>query len=258
MNALRVLAADYPVIFELSLTIVGFVGLLLVTGVAYHRLGKAHGDGIMAMVRLVLTAGLLLLVWHLGGLEASGITRLGSWQVWLLALGGMLYFASAGLYAFYGKLAFSVSSIIRLPAARRAILTQIVPVLYEEILFRGVVLYVLFRTWGHTRTGTIGSVLLTAVLFAIPHLIAVFMGTSLSATLLLVVEGCIIAVWWGALVLWGGSLWPAVLLHYVVNVVIAVQDLTVPMVTPDTLAYRRILWFSIPLGALGVGLLAQV
>jgi hypothetical protein len=62
-------------------------------------------------------------------------------------------------------------------------------------------------------------------------------------------------VWWGALVLWGGSLWPAVLLHYVVNVVVPVQRLTVPMATPDTLAYRRILRFSIPLGMLGMGLL---
>ncbi len=39
------------------------------------------------------------------------------------------------------------------------------------------------------------------------------------------------------------------------NVVVEVQGLSTPMVTPDTLAYRRILWFSIPLGVLGIGLL---
>jgi membrane protease YdiL (CAAX protease family) len=102
----------------------------------------------------------------------------------------------------------------------------------------------------------IGSVVLTAVLFAVPHIVAVFMGVPLSAALILVVETCIIAVWWGALVLWGGSIWPAVLLHFVVNVVVTVQGLTVPMLTLDTLAYRRILWFSIPLGVIGIGLLA--
>jgi hypothetical protein len=100
-------------------------------------------------------------------------------------------------------------------------------------------------------------VILTAVLFAVPHIVAVFMGVSRSAALLLVVQTCIIAVWWGALVLWGGNIWPAVLLHYVVNVVVAVQGLTVPMVTPDTLAYQRLLWFSVPLGVLGIGLLVQ-
>ena len=105
----------------------------------------------------------------------------------------------------------------------------------------------LYSAWGHTRTGAISSVILTAALFAIPHLIGVFMGVSLPVTLLLVAETCIIAVWWGALVVWGKSIWPAVLLHYVVNVVIAVQGLIVPMVTPDTLAYQRLLLFSIPL-----------
>ena len=119
----------------------------------------------------------------------------------------------------------------------------------------GIAAYVLYSAWGHTRAGAIGSVVLTAVLFAIPHLTGVFMGVSLPATVMLVVEGCIIAVWWGALVLWGKSFWPAVLLHYVVNVVVSVQEQIVPMVTPDTVAYRRILFFSIPLGVLGIGLL---
>ena len=135
------------------------------------------------------------------------------------------------------------------------VLANAASVLHEEILFRGLVMYVLFRAWGHTRPGAIGSVVLTAILFAVPHLVAISMGVSPSAALLLVGQGCIIAVWWGALVLWGGSIWPAVLLHYVVNVVVAVQGMVVPMVTPDTLAYRRLLWFSVPLGVLGIGLL---
>jgi len=241
----------------LSLTFACFVSVLFLTGIVSSKLRKPYSEATATMIRLAVTAGLLLLIWRLGGLEGAGIARLGRWQVWLLAVGGMFYFAGAGLYAFYGKVAFDVSSFIRLPAARTVVLTQFVYVLHEEILFRGVVLCVLFRAWGHTGPGTIGSVILTAVLFAVPHIVAVFMGVSRSAALLLVVEGCIIAVWWGALVLRGGSIWPAVLLHYVVNVVVAVQGLTVPMVTPDTLAYRRILWFSVPLGVLGVGLLVQ-
>jgi membrane protease YdiL (CAAX protease family) len=248
-------AANYPVLFALSATLACFVFVLFLMGIISSKLRKPYGDAAAMMIRLAVAAGLVLLVWRLGGLEGSGIARWGRWQAWLLAVGGMLYHTSAGLHAFYGKVAFDVSSFARLPAARTIVLTQSVYVLHEEILFRGVVLYVLFRAWGHTGPGTIGSVILTAVLFAVPHIIAVFMGASRSAALLLVVEGCMIAVWWGALVLWGRSIWPAVLLHYVPNIVVAVQGLTVPMVTPDTLAYRRLLWFSIPLGALGVVLL---
>ncbi len=45
--------------------------------------------------------------------------------------------------------------------------------------------------------------------------------------------------------------------HFVVNAVVAVQGLTVPMVESEILAYRRLLWFSIPLAVLGIGLLIQ-
>ncbi len=254
---LNTFTANHPVIFVISLTLICFVGVLFATGIAYNKLRKPYGDVAATTLRLVIAVGLLLLIWHLGGWEESGVARSGRWPGWLLAVMGMLYMTGAGLYAFYGKVAFDASNLIRLPAARTIALTQIVFVLHEEILYRGVVLYVLFRAWGHTEAGTIASVVLTAVLFAIPHFVGIFMGLSRAAAVLLVVQGCIIAVWWGALVLWGGSLWPAVLLHYVPNVVIPAQGQTVPMVTPDTLAYRRLLWFSVPLGILGIGLLVQ-
>jgi len=255
MDTIRTFAASHPVLCALCLTLACFVLTLFVTGLALAKLRKPYGDAVAAIVRLALTAGLLWLVWHLGGLKASGIAQPGRWQIWLLALGGLLYFASAGLYAFYGKVAFDLSSFQRLPAARSIAVMNLVTVSHEEILFRGAVLYILLRAWGHTGQGRLGSVFLTAVLFAVPHLTAVFMGVSHPAALLLVVEGTVIAIWWGALVLAGGSIWPAVLLHYVVNVVVAVQGLNVPMVTPDTLAYQRLLWFSIPLGGIGVWLL---
>jgi len=104
---------------------------------------------------------------------------------------------------------------------------------------------------GVTRLGTFGGVVLTAMLFALPHIVGMFMGLSRQSALLLVLEGIVIAVWWGALVVWGGSIWPAVILHFVVNAVVKLQGLHVPMVTPD----KRLFYFSIPLGAAGIGLL---
>jgi len=43
----------------------------------------------------------------------------------------------------------------------------------------------------------------------------------------------------------------------VVNAVLAVQVLTTPMVEPGILAYRQLLWFSLPLGVLAIGSLAK-
>ena len=245
--------------FVLGLTIVWFVLVVVFTGIASSAFRKPYGHAATGtMGRLAVTACVLLLVWRLGWLEASGVARLGSWQVWLLALGGMIYFASASLFAFYGKVAFDFSSLIRLSASRTTVLTHFAAGLSEEILFRGVVLYGLARVWGNTRPGMIGSVILTSLLFAVLHITQVFTyGVSLSSALLLTLETCIISIWWGALVLLGGSIWPAVMLHFVVNAVVAVQGLAVPMVEPDILTYRQLLWFSIPLGVLGIGLLVQ-
>ncbi len=259
MNTLKSFATHSPVLFMICLMVVWFVAALVFMGIASGVLRKPYGDAVTTTVgRLIVTACVLWLIWRLGWLEASGITRLGRWQVWGLAVVGMLYFAGAALYAFYGKVAFDISSLIRAPAFSTTVLTHGVVSLSEELLFRGVMLYILLRAWGHTRLGVIGSVVLTAVLFALLHITQVFThGASWSSVLLLTAQTCITAMWWGAVVAWGGSLWPAVLLHFVVNAVVAVQGLTKPMITPEILAYRRLLWFSLPLGILGIGLLAR-
>lgn len=193
-----------------------------------------------------------------GWLDSSDFARLGQWQVWSIAFGGLIYFASASLYSFYGEIAFDFSNLIRPSASCTAVLTHFAASLSEEILFRGVVLYSLSRVWGDTKKGMFGSVVLASLLFAVLHLTHVFTaGASLTSALLLTVETFIISIYWGALVLWGGSIWPTVMLHFVGNAVVAVQGLTIPMVEPDILVYKRLLWFSILLGVLGVGLLVR-
>ena len=259
MNFLRSITTNQPVLFVFGATITWLVLLMVFTGIASNALHKPYGGATTGTIgRLGVMVCTLWLLWRLDWLQTSGVARLGSGQVWLLALGGLIYFACASLYAFYGKVAFDFSSLIHLPAARTTVLTQFVVSLNEEILFRGLVLYALARVWGHTRIGLAGSVLLSALLFAVLHIIQVFtQGVSTSSALLLIMQTCIISIWWGALVLLGGSVWPAVMLHFVVNGMVAIQGLTVPMVEPNILAYKRILWFSIVLGVLGIGLMIQ-
>jgi membrane protease YdiL (CAAX protease family) len=259
MNALRSYATRHPVMFVLSLTIAWLIVLLVFTGIASSALHRPFGDAVTGTIgRLTITACILLLVWRLGWLEASGVARLGRWPVWLLALGGMTYFTIASLYSYFSKINFDFSSLIQIPDARAIVMSQFAVSLCEEILFRGVVLYSLARVWENTKRGMIGSVVLSSLIFAVLHMTNVFaQEIPLSSALLLTLETCIIAIWWGALVLWGGSIWPAVMLHFVSNAVVAVQGLTIPMVEPNIVAYRQLLFFSILLGVLGVGLLVQ-
>ena len=191
-------------------------------------------------------------------MDGSGIIHWGNWQIWLLAVGGTIYFAIASLYVFYDKVAFDFSNLIRLPASRFAVLTHFSAGLSEEILFRGVVLYRLVCALRHSRQGRIKGVVVTSLLFAVLHITQVFtFGISLKAVLILTLETFVISIWWGALVLLGRSVWPAVMLHVVVNAIVAVQGLTTTVVIPDIRAYSLLLGFSIPLGLLGIGLLVR-
>jgi membrane protease YdiL (CAAX protease family) len=250
------MATSHPTLFALGLVVAWFVLLMVLMGIASSALRRPYGDATSSTIaRLVVTACVLLLVWRLGWLEASGIARLGRWWAWLLALGATIYMATASLYSFYGRVAFDWSPL-RLPAARTMLATQLAAGLAEEALFRGAVLYTLARAWGNTRPGMVGSVVLTALLFAVLHMMQVFThGVSRSAALLLTLQTSIVAIWWGALVLLGGSIWPAVMLHAVVNAVVAVQGLAAPLVEPEIMVYQRLLWFSVPLGVLGIALL---
>lgn len=252
-------ARRHPVGFAVVLTIIWISLLLVFMIIASTIFQKPYGDAITISIgRLAVTACVLFLAWLMDWLKTSGISRAGSWQVWLLALGGLVYLASASLYSFYGKVAFDFSIMLRLPDARAAVTTHFMAGLSEEILFRGLVLYALIRVWGNTTRGIFGSVLLASALFALVHLTQVFTyGTSLLSALLLVLQSFVISIWWGALVVIGGSIWPAVVLHFVVNAVVAMQGLTTPMVEPGILAYRQLLWFSLPLSVLAIGLLVK-
>ncbi len=258
MDKIGSFAAKHTVLFVLGSIIAWLVLATVVAGITSTALSKPYADA-LTIGRLCVTICFLLLIWRLGWLKMSGITSLGNWLVWLIALGSLIYFAGGSLFSFYGEVAFDFSSLIRVPNARAAVIGHFMAGLSEEILFRGLVLCALSRVWGNTKWGTTGSILLTSLLFAVLHIMQVATGgISFQVALLLILEAFVISFWWGVVVLFGGSIWPAVVLHFVGNAVVAVQGLTVAMITPHILAYERILWFSIPLGLFGIGLLIQI
>ena len=127
----------------------------------------------------------------------------------------------------------------------------------EEMLFRGAILYILVRSWGNTQKGIFGSVILMSAIFALFHLIW-FISSGISlATVFLLAEAIIISIWWAAMVLIGGSIWPAFLAHFVVNTVVALQGISGTIIQPDLQVYMKLLLFSLPLGIVGFWLISR-
>ena len=170
MRSINRFATRHPVWFVLATTVMWPVLLIVFMGLASSALHRPYGDDVSgAIARLAITVCVVMLVWRLGWLRTSGIGRLGGWRVWLLAIGGLAYSASACLYSFYGRVAIDPSILIGLPAVRTTVLAVLIAALGEEVLFRGLVLHGLVRVWARTRTGVVASVVLTALLFAALH-----------------------------------------------------------------------------------------
>jgi membrane protease YdiL (CAAX protease family) len=258
MSNFKSFLTKHPVLSIVSLAISWLVLIMISAGIAAGLLNKKLGDTTTLIIgHLVGIICIFILLWRLGWLKGAGITRSGTYQTWLIAIIGTVYFALASLYSFYGKLSFDCSNLFNLPSSSGLILTQTLVCIDEEMLFRGTILYILVRSWGNTQKGIFGSVILMSAIFALFHIIW-FISSGISfATALLLAEATIISIWWAAMVLKGGSIWPAFLTHFVVNTVVALQGISGTIIQPDLQIYIKLLLFSLPLGIIGFWLISR-
>jgi membrane protease YdiL (CAAX protease family) len=257
MSNFKSFHTKHPVLSLISLAISWLVLIMLFAGIAASLLKKEFGDTTTLITGHF--AGIIcvfILLWRLGWLKGAGITRSGTYQTWIIAIIGTVYFVFASLYSFYGKPAFDFSNLFNLSSSFGIITTQIMVCIDEEMLFRGAILYILVLCWGNTQKGIFGSVMLMSAIFALFHIIW-FISSGISiATAFLLAEALIISVWWAAMVLKGGSIWPAFLAHFVVNTVVTLQGISGTIIQPDLQVYTRLLLFSLPLGIIGLWLIS--
>ena len=227
MSNFKSFLTKHPVLSIISLAISWLVLIMIFAGIAASLLNKKLGDTTTLIIgHLAGIIYALILLRHLGWLKGAGITRSGTYQTWLITIIGTVYFALASLYSFYGKPAFDFSNLFNLSSSGGIMTMQTAVCIDEEMLFRGAILYILIRSWGNTQKGLFGSAILMSAIFALFHLIW-FISSGISlATVFLLAEAIIISIWWAAMVLIGGSIWPAFLAHFVVNTVVALQGIS--------------------------------
>jgi membrane protease YdiL (CAAX protease family) len=260
MSNLKSFITKRPALSAISITIIWFVVIMISTGIATSALKRDFGDPTTSFLgHLVGIIFVLTLLWRFGWLKSAGISQLGKYKVWCISILGTVYFTLASLYSFYGNLRFDVSNLTNFSYSGNIINAGVANCMGEEIIFRGAFLYILIRCWGDTIKGRISSVVLTSGIFALFHILhVVFYGHSLTATLLLVLEGFIISIWWASMVLKSGSIWPAFLAHFIVNTAVALQSNTQTINQPDFQIYLKLLLFSLPLGIIGIWMIIKM
>ena len=226
MNRLLNFATNHPFPFVL-LAIVGWIVLGVLGAIAAMLILDAPltGSIVQSSGTLFATVCLLAFAWRWGWLKPAGITRLGGLSLWLVTAAAAIYIFFAYQLAFFGEITLGIDQLQN-PDARNILMRQVVVGFVEETMFRGILLYALVRVWGGSRRGMLAAIGMTALLFGTLHSLQALAGND-GLQLVLTILNCVVAgIWLGAMVLWGGSIWPAVLLHALSNAIVQLTFLS--------------------------------
>jgi hypothetical protein len=218
MRSAQRFAKEHPFLFAILATVVWILVMGVAAAIAAWALHTPMADPLpQSLGMLAATACLLGVMGRWGWLRAAGIPRLGTWRLWLVTVGLAVYVVIAYQMAFFRGIALDISSLWASGGAQSILMRQAVVGVAEETLFRGFQLFVLVRAWGDSRRGLLAAVAVPALIFGLTHAPQVLAGNPMDDTLMTMLNCTVSGLWWGALVLMGGSIWPAVLLHAVSN-----------------------------------------
>jgi membrane protease YdiL (CAAX protease family) len=199
-------------------------------------------------ILLIITLYLGFILWSFKWLKAAGVAFLGSWKGWGVALVLLIYYLFELIYSFFGEFSFTVPPTavngLRIP-------NVFVGAMFEEVLFRGAILYTLMRAWNTTRRGVLKAVVISALFFGVIHGINAITGDAseaLGQIAIALFEG----VWWAAIVLRWGSIWPVVFIHGIANWVLQTKAINYADYHGTVGSYALAVLFGLPLVALGV------
>ena len=118
--------------------------------------------------------------------------------------------------ALTGEYIFEISRIIGLPEDNDlksfGFLFYLIPSIFEEIAFRGVILLLLLRKYSNNI-----SIIISAFIFGIGHLINYLIFGNFWSSMTQIVTGIMIGVFFAYLVLRTSSLVPGIIIHYLYN-----------------------------------------
>ena len=255
MNRINSLANRHPLAFSFIISFI-FILLVLVLSIAVGRIWHANTSGWYSgsmIGRLVSILILLFLVARLGWLGSAGFSSPGNLRTWLILLVPLAYSIAASAYAMTGNFDFSYSDPGLTISAVPFILGH---AFLEEVVFRGLILHAFVRVWGATNAGIVKSVLVSSLFFGGYHILYLA-GEPLPVVLVRIVFSTLLGILFGAFVLRGESIYPAVFFHGVLNVA-GYLNLTSNGVEGSSSSWLLMSLFILPMSLYGLYLLRRL
>lgn len=177
-------------------------------------------------VLVAISAAILKLLTQFNWTKESGLTTpISFWHPkWPLASIPLLLIALLSLTAVdFASLEFST---LRVSAW---LLSNFATGFFEEILMRGLCFYILLQAWGGNKKGIFLAAIFQAVVFGIAHVGNLY-NTPMLDVFAQVVFATLIGIGFAGLVYLTKSLWPAIIVHTVINSTGSINDYLVPQV----------------------------
>lgn len=206
-----------------------------------------------SIIQLVSTLCFIFILWRFGWLRASGFTNIGRGQTWIIIILPFIYVLAKDIYFMTGDFSFELSHATLLFWLGLSSLTT---GLFEETLFRGVVLFSFLLLWDHSRSGMTKSISVTALLFGGIHILLLVENPA-PQTLLTMLTAVLIGFFYGVILLHGGSIWIPIAFHCLHNAVVNLNMAGKNAVETPLISFL-ILVTTIPVFLLGIYLLKKI
>lgn len=230
MKLINRLSISYPVTLSLVMVLV-FILLSQLGAVALSSLfnsisaGDSVSSGNLAVyTRYASSALMMLLIWKLGGLKASGISLPPAhWHSqWPLITTPMLVVVCLNLSRVqWHDVAFSLSLI---PGW---LFTHLATGLFEEIMMRALVFFLLARAWSHKSNGQLKAAIAQAAIFGGLHMLNLLNGVSVEV-IVQVIYATFLGISFAGIVALSRTIWPAVICHSLINATGSINRTFVP------------------------------
>jgi membrane protease YdiL (CAAX protease family) len=219
-------ARRWPGWFSLLITImvltvyfvVGILAALSSSNAVENNIVQALGRGMGAIAFAII-------VFRFGWQQASGLNRLGSPLPWLVGLGILGYEIITHVFPLAGD--FHVGSGISAEAVSVA-LNALATGPLEEIPFRGLILIAFIQLWAFTERGIAKSVVTGSLFFGASHLIHLLLGRPFPQAMSIALNAFLAGIYYAAIVLRWKTIWPAVVLHSLLNAFVAIVAFHTP------------------------------
>lgn len=206
-----------------------------------------------SLAKLVMAGAFLALLAGLGWLKPSNRNQIGARFIWRLALVMAFYKAFCGMYAFTGS--FQVT--LPVGSALGILIFTLSTALLEELMYRGLLLTALVKAWGGTRRGLFVAALVSGLFFGSLHLVNL-VESPFPLVALQVLEATLSGFVYAGLVLAVGSLWPAILGHWMLNAGVSLAISQLPEFAETATAWLVLVLANLPLVWIAWYLLTRV